>query len=201
MKFNRRSFFLVFACLLNGLINNVISEETQVEAEVGTEDIDTTLATVVDNNEINSEEITGDEIESDEIKIDEISSDENFEDTNFDLSNTGIQISAHQIAPIINELLAPLSTYLGPFLGPYLGPLSSVLSAVISQTVTEVVVNLLNQTLASTKRQELLQIRNFTSYTSFLVTIPNNGRFLLLTKTPAMHTKTKRCRKNLKECI
>lgn len=206
MKLNCGSFLLIFLFTLNGLVDKVSSEGTEFETE--TESIGTGLATLVDSNEFNSQEDNRDEIDSDDIMDDEISSDEHIECTDFDLPSadteggvdtTGMQISADQIAPIINQLLGPLSQTIQPYLGP-LAPLSNVLGSVISQTVTEVVVNLLNETVNSTKRQEFLQIRNYTSYTSYLVTIPNNGRFLLFTKTPTAHAKPKLRRKNTRGC-
>lgn len=189
---------LIFVFILNGVFNNVTSEESEFEAQTE------------DSNNINSQEINGAEIEENgEDTIDEIGSDENIDDTDFDMTSieattdgmgtAGMQISAEQIAPIVNQLLGPLSTSIQPYLGP-LAPLSSVLSGVISHTVTEVIVNLMNQTIASAKRQEFLQMRNYTSYTSYLVTIPNSGRFLLFTKTPTTHTKPKRRRRNSNGC-
>lgn len=190
MKFFRASCLLIFVFILNGLVNNVTSEETEFEAQ--TED-----SNKIDSQEINSAEIE----ENGEDAIDGISSDD---DADLDMSSIeattdGMQISAQQIAPIVNQLLGPLSTTIQPYLGP-LAPLSSVLSGVISHTVTEVIVNLLNQTIASAKRQEFLQMRNYTSYTSYLVTVPNSGRFLLFTKTPTTHTKPKRRRRNSNGC-
>lgn len=206
MKLICGSFLLVFLFIFSGLVNEVTSGETEFETETESTAID-----LVDSNEFNSQESEGDEIESGEIKNDEISSDENDECTDSDWSSaeaaddmdapTGMQISADQIAPIVNQLLGPLSASIQPYLGP-LGPLSSVLSSVISQTVTEVVVNLLNETVASAKREKFPRMRRneSTSYTSYLVKIPNNGRFLIFTKTPTTHTKPKLRRKNARGC-
>lgn len=172
MKFNRGSFLLLFVLILNSLINNVASSELEFEAE--TESVQTTLPT-----------LEGDEINNDENNSDEIASD--------GMDTSSLQISTEQISPIIDQLLSPLSTTIQPYLGP-LAPLSNVLSSIISHTVTELVVNLLNETVSTAKRQEFLQIRNYTSYTSYLVTVPKNGRFLLLTKTRTTYRKSKRSR-------
>lgn len=180
MKLNRRNFLLIIVLLLNGLINDfVASEESEFEAE--TEIMETTLPTLVNSDEDGDNDF-------------DLSS----EPTN-GMDTTGLIVGAEQIGPIIEQLFGPLSTAIQPYLGP-LAPLSSVLSSVISQTVTELVVNLLNETVSSAKRQEFLQIRNYTSYASYMVTVPKNGRFLLLTKTPTTYTKPKRRQKSSKGC-
>lgn len=189
MKLKCGFFSLIFAILFILFINNVTSKEIEFETE--TESMATALATTADNGDRNkSVELTSDEIKSDEI-------DENYE--NDDISDTitsggmdmiGMQIGTDQVAPIVNQILGPISSTIQPYLGP-LAPLSSVIGSIITHTVTELIVNLINETVASTKRQDFMQIRNL-NYTSFLVTVPNNGRFLLLTKTKPSHKKPKR---------
>lgn len=212
MELNCEFFLLIFVFILNCSIYNVTSQETELESQ--RKSVEAALKSLADGKEVRSLEIESDEIKSDEIESNEMTSnemnsDENV-DTGFDSSSedetsdtmdmTGFQIGADQIAPIINQLLGPLSATIQPYLGP-LAPLSSVLSNVISNTVTELVVNLLNETTASAKRQEFLQIRNYTSYTSYLVTVPNNGRFLLLTKTPRTHRKPKQRQKKPEDTV
>lgn len=190
MKFNRGNNLLIFIFILNCTVYNVASETTKFEEQ--TESMDTTLPTSVNSEEIASMEVN---INSDEENSNE-EEDDGFDSSSVETSGpldmTGMQIGADQIAPIINQLLGPLSTTIQPYLGP-LAPLSSVLGNVVSTAVTELVVNLLNQTVASAKRQQFLQIRNNTSYTSYLVKVPNHGRFLLLTKS---HRKPRRQHQN-----
>lgn len=187
MKLNCGSFSLIFAFLLSCSINNVTSEETEFEAE--TESAIAALTIVTNGDEMKNDEIQSDEIDSDE-------NEDNFDFTSVEISGgmdtTGMQISADQISPIVNQLLGPISSIVQPYLGP-LAPLSSVLSSVITHTVTELIVNLINETIASAKRQEFLEIQNL-NYTSYLVTVPNNGRFLLFTKTQSTHKTPKRDR-------
>lgn len=205
MKLIRGSFLLIILLTFNGLVDKVTSEGTEFETET---------ESVVNSNEFDSQEINVDGIENEEIQNDEVSSDENDEYSDCDLSSaeteddmdipTGMQISADQITPIVNQLLGPLSVIIEPYLGP-LAPLSGILSNVISQTVTGVVVNLINETVTSAKRPENRQmqsnIRTNSSYAAYLVRIPNNGRFLVIrNKTSMRQTKSKLRRKNARGC-
>lgn len=93
------------------------------------------------------------------------------QETKNERNTTEAVINMEQISPIISQLLSPISTTLQPYLGP-LAPLSNI----IANVITEAVINLLNDTVSSTRRQEQ---DNFTTY---LVNVPRKGRYLLISK-------------------
>lgn len=90
-------------------------------------------------------------------------------------------VSAAQVSPIISGMLGQLGTAIQPLLGP-LAPLSSILGPLITSTVTDLVTSLLNRVAQSANRNDLSKINGYNSY---VVDIPNQGQYILLSKSQA----------------
>lgn len=171
MKLFIKIYILAFLVKLS--MNNITSDGAQSEEQ----NFQTTMT-------------SGQEISSGESEENFYSTSAEILDTTDDKNATGTYISAEQIAPIISQLLSPISSTIKPFLGP-LAPLSNILGNVITNTVTELVVNLLNDTVSSAKQQEIVRIQQL-DYTTYLVSVPNNGRFLLFSKNSSVYSKSKK---------
>lgn len=129
---------LFVICLLNVLLIGTVSTEQPIN-----ESLEVTT-TVLISNEENEESTT----------IPSVSDGKNV---------TENQINLDQIGPIISQLMRPIESTIQPYLGP-LAPLSTILGQVITNTVTEVVVSLLNDTVASVRRQEFSEYKDYTAY-------------------------------------
>lgn len=87
-------------------------------------------------------------------------------------------VTSEQVAPIVSSLLTSMGNSLGPLLGP-LAPLSNVIGPMINTAFTDLVVNAINGLLGAVKRNAFGQVNG---YDSFVLDIPNQGSYLLLSK-------------------
>lgn len=91
---------------------------------------------------------------------------------------TARSITSDQLKPIVSGVLSSLETSLGPLLGP-LAPLSSIISPLITSAVTELLAGVINALLNAATNNALGQINGYDSY---VIDIPNQGSYLLLSK-------------------
>lgn len=87
-------------------------------------------------------------------------------------------VTTEQVSPIVSSLLETLHTALVPLLGA-LAPLANVIGPMIGPSVTQTVTNAVNGLLGASNRHALGQINGYNSY---VINIPDQGTFLLLTK-------------------
>jgi len=95
-------------------------------------------------------------------------------------------VTAAQVSPIVSSLLTSMENALGPLLGP-LAPLSSVISPMINTAVTNLFVGAINALLGAAKKNTLGQINGYDSY---VIDIPNQGSYLLLSKNSKLQTNS-----------
>lgn len=88
------------------------------------------------------------------------------------------KVTTEQVSPIITGLLNTMGTSLAPLLGP-LAPLSTIIGPMVNNAVTDLVTNAINGLLGSMNKDALGQM---SGYESYVINIPNQGSFLLLSK-------------------
>lgn len=87
-------------------------------------------------------------------------------------------VTTDQVKPIVSGLLTSITNALAPLLGP-LAPLSNIIGPMVNTAITDLITNAINALVGAANKRTLGQINGYDSY---VINIPNQGSFLLLTK-------------------
>lgn len=106
-------------------------------------------------------------------------------------------VTTEQVKPIVSGLLTSVTNALAPLLGP-LAPLSNVITPMVNTAITDLITNAINALITTANKRTLGQINGYDSY---VINIPNQGSFLLLTKPQRRPTSQESIESNIVSAI